>query len=262
MARWPCREKLEELYRRLNRRCFVHPDPLEFLYQYEACKDRELVALIASSLAYGRVNQILSSISKVLKEMGPHPAAFIRERSKRELEKTFSQFKHRFTTSRELLSLLINAKEIEARHGSLFECFKSHLKEEDETFLPALCGFTEELRQGLKKSSLLPDPRKGSASKRLNLLLRWMVRQDEVDPGCWQELGAHRLIVPLDTHMHKIGLELGLSKRRAADLKTALEITSAFRKIEPEDPVRYDFALTRMGICSELSLEDCCLLGN
>ncbi len=95
---------------------------------------------------------------------------------------------------------------------------------------------------------LLPSPGKGSACKRLNLFLRWMVRSDDVDPGGWSGVDAGKLIVPLDTHMHRMGLEVGLTRRKQADMQAALEVTRAFRTIAPEDPVRYDFALTRLGI--------------
>jgi len=100
---------------------------------------------------------------------------------------------------------------------------------------------------GRERSYLLPDPRLGSACKRLNLYLRWMVRRDAVDPGGWNVPPA-KLVVPLDTHMHALGRALGLTDRRSADLRTALEITAAFRAIAPDDPVRYDFALTRLGM--------------
>jgi uncharacterized protein (TIGR02757 family) len=95
---------------------------------------------------------------------------------------------------------------------------------------------------------LLPSPGRGSACKRLNLFLRWMVRSDEVDTGVWQGVAASKLIVPLDTHMHRIAGQMGLTQRKQPDMRTALEITDRFRSIAPMDPVRYDFALTRLGI--------------
>ncbi|MBW2545477.1 MAG: TIGR02757 family protein, partial [Deltaproteobacteria bacterium] len=94
----------------------------------------------------------------------------------------------------------------------------------------------------------VPLPAKGSACKRLNLFLRWMVRRDDVDPGGWDDIPPSKLVIPLDTHMHRICLAFGFTKRKQADMKTALEITDSFRAIVPDDPVRYDFALTRLGI--------------
>jgi len=106
----------------------------------------------------------------------------------------------------------------------------------------------------IKENSLLPCPEKGSACKRYHLYLRWMVRKDAVDPGGWDGISASKLIVPLDVHMHRICMGLGLTSRAQADLKTALEVTQRFRAIVPEDPVRYDFALTRTGIRNDLDL--------
>jgi len=124
------------------------------------------------------------------------------------------------------------------------------LNDDDDTIFPALSAFTRKLSicadDNLK--SLVPSPTGGSACKRLNLFLRWMVRSDEVDPGGWENVSASKLIVPVDTHMHKICHLLGLTTRRQADMRAATEITSAFRSIAPTDPVRYDFSLTRLGI--------------
>ena len=106
------------------------------------------------------------------------------------------------------------------------------------------------------KSSLLPDPSRGSAVKRLNLYLRWMVRKDDVDPGGWEDVPASKLIVPLDTHMYHFGQCYGFTCRKSADLKTAIEITRGFRQLNPEDPVKYDFAITRFGIRNELCWDD------
>jgi uncharacterized protein (TIGR02757 family) len=246
----------KKLYERYNRREYVCPDPLQFLYDYGNPQDREIVGLIASSLAYGRVAQILKSVADVLERIGS-PADFLNEATPRSLRRTFKGFKHRFTTGEELASLLLGARESVRRHGSLQSCFMSGFREDDATVLPALCSFTEELAsvRKLRRNSLLPAPAVGSACKRLNLYLRWMVRRDGVDPGGWDDVPASKLIVPLDVHMHRICLGLGFTRRRQANMRTAMEVTSAFRIIAPEDPVRYDFALTRLGIRDDLRHE-------
>ena len=94
----------------------------------------------------------------------------------------------------------------------------------------------------------MPSHTGGSAFKRLNLFLRWMIRDDRVDPGGWKGITASKLIIPLDTHMHRISLHLGLTERKQADMKTAVEVTESFKNIEKKDPIRYDFSLTRIGI--------------
>lgn len=247
------RENLCTLYRRYHRRELVHPDPLEFLYDYPDLADREIVGLIASSLAYGNVRQILRSVSSVLTTIGP-PHRFVMDSSKKSLIEAFRTFKHRFTTGEELATMLDGVKKVLKRHGSLGAAFTHGLDRDDETILPALSAFVRELSSVFvdRPRSLLPSPDRGSACKRLNLFLRWMVRRDEIDPGGWDDVPRAKLIVPLDVHMHRISLHLGLTKRKQADLKAACEITSAFRALEPDDPVRYDFCLTRLGIRDDL----------
>ena len=245
----PPHSVFEELYSRYNHREFVHPDPLEFLYAYDDLRDREIVALIASSLAYGRVQQILKSVSIVLDAIGS-PLRYVRTTSGSKMKRQFRDFKHRFTTGDEVADLLFGIGRVVGKHGSLGNCFARGIDRRDKTVKSALGYFTRELTApvGNKQTSLIPDPRKGSACKRLNLMLRWMVRRDEVDPGGWDQIDTSRLIVPLDIHMHRIAVEHGLTRRKNADMRTALEITDAFARYSAEDPVRYDFALTRPGI--------------
>ncbi|OGV56563.1 MAG: TIGR02757 family protein [Lentisphaerae bacterium GWF2_52_8] len=253
----PSRSSLELLYRRYNRRDLVHPDPLEFLYRYKSPHDREIVALIASSLAYGKVAQILRSVEKILSRLGPAPAAFIKATPQREFASLFKDFKHRFTGGEDMARLCMGVKNVLARHGSLENCFIADYKPAHGDTTIALETFARELTEpfGSGGSYLLPFPSKGSACKRLNLMLRWLVRCDKVDPGGWSSVSPSLLLVPLDTHMAAICRHLGILTRASADLKAVLEITETFRRIAPEDPVRYDFALTRFGIRDDLDMD-------
>lgn len=252
------REALEELYVDYNRRAFVHPDPLEFLYKYRGVRDREVVGLVASSLAYGRVAQILRSVEVVLDVLGKHPADFIAAASRKDLERALSGFKHRFTTGSDVVGLLTGARRATEKHGSLNKCFVAGLTREDDSVVQALEKFAVEITGpgACTCDFLLPSSGKGSACKRLNLYLRWMVRRDDVDPGGWKGVSPAMLVVPLDTHMHQTALALGLTSRKPADLRTALEITAGFREFAPKDPVKYDFSLTRLGIREETSLDE------
>lgn len=249
--------KLERLYRRYNKRGYVSPDPLQCLYRYPAVQDREIAALIAASLAYGRVAQIIRSVETVLVSMGSSPRAFLLSVTRGRLERSFAGFSHRFTTGPELIAFLSGIAGAVREHGSLNELFISALAHEDEDVRTALPRFVESLRGGDigRHSSLLPCPAKGSACKRLHLFLRWMVRKDAVDPGGWVDVPRSKLIVPLDTHMARIARGLGLTKRTSPDAMMALEITRAFRSIVPNDPVRYDFTLTRFGIREEMKAD-------
>jgi len=247
---------LDRLYRDLTRRKYVHPDPLQFLYGYRRTSDREVVALVASSLAYGRVKQILASVSVVLDILGPRPAAYLPAAVPQRLRRALRGFRHRFNTGQHVAAMLLGARRVIRESGSLGACFGGGVKSEDETVLPAMQAFVGRITEAAEGDCghLLPDPARGSACKRLNLMLRWLVRSDEVDPGGWASVGPERLIVPLDTHMHKIALRLGMTGRKSADGHTALEVTKAFRQIAPGDPVRYDFALTRLGIRHDMDI--------
>jgi len=241
---------LEDLYRRYNHPRYVHPDPLEFLADYPDPADRETVALIASSLAYGRVAQILKSVRRVLDILGPRPAEALDATPPARLARGLAGFKHRFATGRHVAALLAGIRDARRQFGSLEACLVAGMHPGDQTVLPALSAFAGRISaaSGDRCGHLLPDPARGGACKRLHLLLRWMVRHDRVDPGGWDHLSPGMLIVPVDVHMHRLALALGATRRRTADARTALEITAAFRTVCPRDPARYDFALTRLGI--------------
>ncbi len=250
------REKFDQFYEKYNKREFVHPDPIEFLYEYADPGDREIAGLLASSLAYGRVKKINETVRFVLGRL-EKPADFLRENSYTSLEKLFPGFKYRFTTGEGLSLLLEGIKKALETYGTLNECFLAGFGKKDETVLPALSAFVEELSKQGWPQSLLAVPAKGSPCKRLNLFLRWMIRKDEVDPGGWEGVPRSKLIIPLDTHMFRVSRALYLTKQNQAGMKAALEITASFREINPEDPARYDFALTRPGILNDPGLKNC-----
>ena len=251
------RARLEELYARYNRREFVSPDPLQFLYRYDDAGDREVAGLIASSLAYGRVAQILASVGRVLSRMGARPRRFLLACDEGTLSATFADFRHRFADGGHMQALMVAARRVIGDFGSLGEAFTAHLDGADHTSMGALRGLLGKLRSASDGACghLLPSHESTSACKRMHLFLRWMVRCDEVDPGGWEGVSPSQLVVPLDTHMFRVGRALGFTRRRQADARSALEITESFREISPADPVRYDFALTRLGIRSDLDLD-------
>ncbi len=241
---------LEALYRKYNRREFVHPDPLEFLYAFSDLYDREIVGLIVSTLAYGRVEQILKSCRAVLKELGCSPRRTLEQFSSVKIQKMTKSFRHRFTTGDDLSALLLGIKSAISKYGSLYECFLDGYRRHHSNLLLSLISFQKEITGSYRHCGvrLLPSPAKLSACKRLHLFLRWMVRKDAVDPGGWDEIPPSKLLIPLDVHMHRISLHLGFTNRKSADLETVLEVTKAFSEISPDDPVKYDFVLTRFGI--------------
>jgi len=248
---------LEKLYDKYNHRRFIPPDPLQFLYRYSDFADREVVGFLSAALAYGRVEQIEKSLDSLFARMGKSPSAFVRDFGKAERER-LSSFKHRFTTGQDISDLLEVLKQVLNDQGSIEAYFLRGYRQTDRNIIPALSEFSESLlgvyakkhggriSRGLKY--LLVNPSGKSACKRLNLFLRWMVRNDEVDPGLWQSVHKAKLLVPVDVHIARLCRILGFYDRKTVSLATAVEITEGFAEIAPDDPVKYDFALSRIGI--------------
>jgi uncharacterized protein (TIGR02757 family) len=255
------RDVLEKLYKRYNHRELISPDPLQFLYRYSKPADFEITAFLASTLAYGRVEQIEKSLNNLFGRMGDSPSEFIVNFDK-DRRRMLKDFKHRFTTGDDISDLLTLFRTVISRHGSIEQYFVRGYNPGDRNIIPALTEFCNSLldkyaaghkgqtTRGLKYLLVSPDGR--SACKRLNLFLRWMVRDDDVDTGLWKSIDKAKLIVPVDVHMSRLCKILGLYGRKTVSLSAAVEITESFAKIEPADPVKYDFALSRIGI-----LENC-----
>ena len=243
---------LESHYRRYNKKRYISPDPLEIIFDYDTPEEREIAGFIASSFALGRVKSIIDSARCVLRTL-PSPARALRDASESEIRKRFAGFRYRFFSHKDLADLLIGIGGVLRRFGSLENCFAGNLDPSNETSLPALEGLVQSIyTEAGGPLKMVPDPARGSACKRLHLFLRWMIRRDAVDPGVWSGIKPSILIVPMDVHMHRISSGFGMTARRRPDLKAALEVTSVFRDIRPDDPVRYDFSLTRVGIHPEL----------
>ncbi len=250
------KDRLEGLYAAYNQRAFVDPDPLMFLYPYTDKKEREIVGLLAACLAYGRVEMILKTIARVLEILSPSPSAYILGRTRPDMIRDFRGFRYRFASETHVVDLLWGIRQVLNEFSSLEACFYHRWSPDDPTVMNGLKGLFQNLCRGRAVGHLLPDPGKKSACKRSHLFLRWMVRNDGVDPGGWEQVRPSQLIVPLDTHMHRAGHLLGFTRRKAMDLKTALEITRGFRRISGDDPVKYDFCLTRFGIRRDMDREE------
>lgn len=244
------KDAFERLYTVYNKRENVINDPIKYLYKYDCIKDREIVGLIASSLAYGRVAQIQRSVEKILDRI-ESPFNFITKTPDEEKAKLFKDFKHRFTTSQELILFFEGIRNTIDKFGSLEKCFISGYHHIDQNIYPAMLAFSSELLNNSPcRNSLMPDPSKKSAFKRLNLFLRWMIRKDNIDPGGWNGIPASKLLYPLDTHIHKLGLALKITEKKQSTIAASMEITEAFKIISPDDPVKYDFPLACLSISS------------
>jgi uncharacterized protein (TIGR02757 family) len=253
---------LEGLYSRYNHRSFIEPDPLQFVYRYRNPADMEIVAFLAAELAYGRVQQIQKSLTNLLARMNGSPFEFVSnfdEHKRRKLK----DFKHRFTDGDSLSDLLMLLRKVLRRYESIQDCFVQGYNSGDKNIIPALSKFCNLLLHMHAESHngdvsrglgyLLPKLSAGSACKRLNLFLRWMVRNDDVDTGLWESIDKAKLLVPVDVHMGRLCRILGLHNDKTISLSTSVIITESFAKLEPADPVKYDFALSRIGILGNCS---------
>ncbi|HJT15735.1 MAG TPA: TIGR02757 family protein [Thermoanaerobaculia bacterium] len=243
----------------------ITPDPLELVLRYDEPRDQEVAGLIAAAFAYGRADIIVSNIGVVLDRMQPSPFVYLASFDRHRALADFAGFAHRFHKTPELVDLFERIAGAIAAHGSLGSLFRKCYDARDEDIAPSLTRFVEGLWSGGVNTAatryLLTSPRDGSACKRMNLFLRWMVRRTPPDLGIWDFVDPAKLVVPLDTHVHRIASFLGLSERKTPDWKAARAITDRFAAFDRADPVRYDFAVCRLGIldlCSRKRRKENC----
>jgi len=255
------RRRLDALYLHYDHR-FVDPDPLEHVRAQARDEDREVVGLVASGLAFGTVVQIKRSIATVLGALGPRPAAAVDALDARAFARRLRSFRHRWTSGRDVACLLEFARQMRAECGSIEAFFARGVSETDADVGNALASFSARAlaldHRGLYRGMRLPpdagvryffpSPRQGSACKRLNLFLRWMVRRDGVDLGVWRTPRPSQLVLPLDAHTHALARRLRLTRYRSPGWAMAMDVTRRLRRLDPDDPVKYDFALHRLGL--------------
>jgi uncharacterized protein (TIGR02757 family) len=252
---------LEALLARTDAAARVRGDPVELPHRYSDPQDIEVAALLSAALAYGRVDLFKPKLTALLQALGRSPARLAREASAAELLNRIKDFEYRMTGPEDVACLLQGAGAMLRRHGSLGAGFTLHFKRLGSSVQNALGAFVDELcsedftsltgQRGPTRrlKHLLPHPSRGSACKRLNLFLRWMIRgPDGVDFGLWREIPTAALVMPLDTHVHRIGQFIGLTKRTDLSWRTAEDITRRLRVLDPADPVRFDFAISHLGI--------------
>jgi uncharacterized protein (TIGR02757 family) len=248
------REHLDALLASSDAKSTRRRDPVDFVHRYEEPRDQEIVGLIAASLAFGNVVAARRSIDRVLTALGPEPAATVEGAKPAELRRRLRGFVHRIYRDEHLASVLWRAGGLLREHETLGNAFTQFHEASGGDFREGLARFADALRGDTTSRSLrhlVSDPRAGSACKRLVLYARWMVRPaDGVDLGLWP-IAPSELVIPVDTHIHRISRNLGLTHRRTASWATAEEITAALRQFDPEDPVKYDFALCHLGVSRE-----------
>jgi uncharacterized protein (TIGR02757 family) len=251
---------LGRLYRDFDFKERLKHDPIEFPHRYSRPQDIEIAGFIAASFAYGKIGLFKPVIEQILKSGGKRPASFIQNFNLKKDGKFLKDISYRFSKNEDILCYVEMLSNALKEHGSLKNLFVSHCSPDDEDIKNALEGFAGYfLEQDTSKfygqkakpqglTHLFPSPKKCSSCKRLNLFLRWMVRTEDIDLGIWDEIPPSKLIIPLDTHIARISRCLGLTKRASSDWKTAKEITASLKRFDPDDPVKYDFALCHRGV--------------
>lgn len=252
------KERLDALYASFNV-VDSATDPIQIVRRYERPADREVVGFCAAALAFGRVASVLQSIERLLVIMGPSPSDFVRKFDPRRQRAAFEPLVHRWTRGRDLVALLIILQRMLDR-GSIEQFFLDGYDYAAVDVSQALESFSNralaidqrEAYEGRQShpgvAYFFPRPSSGSGCKRLNLFLRWMVRSDTVDFGLWPRVAAAKLIVPLDTHVIRVGRCLRLTRYTSPGWKMAADITASLRELDPDDPVKYDFALCHIGM--------------
>ncbi len=246
--------ELDALLAAVDRDARREADPVAFVHRFEDPHDQEVAGLLAALLAFGNVVAIQRSVARALAPLGARPAKRLATIRRATLASAYRGFVHRTWRGEHVAALLWNARAVRRRSGSLGQAFAAHLahaEAEAKDVREAVARFADSLRgegadRGLKH--LVPDPRKGSACKRLLLYLRWMVRPaDGVDLGLW-DVSPSALVIPVDTHVSRIAHNLRLTEREDASWRTAEEITASLRALDAEDPVKYDFAICHLGV--------------
>ena len=259
MAQGTLASSLERLYHDYNREDSA-ADPVQLVRPYSRPEDREIAGFCAAALAFGRVASVLASISTLFRIMGERPAQFVRSFDPAAPQPELRAMVHRWTRGVDLAALLWILRQMLERSGSVEAFFAEGLGPSDVDVSGALDSFS---RRALavdvrpvygrvpKRAGVcyfFPRPSAGSACKRLNLFLRWMVRSDEVDLGVWRSLRPGQLIVPLDTHIIRLARCLRLTRYTSPGWKMAADITARLRALDPLDPVRFDFSICHVGM--------------
>jgi len=244
----------------------IEPDPLQLVLRFSDPLDQEVAALLAAAFAYGRADVIVREIGALIDAMTPSPYRYIAAFDAKEARQRFATFAYRFHKTEDLVALLGCIANAVKTHGSLGALFETCYDAGDPDIGPSLARFVEKLLSHQKRASsnlryLLTSPDDGSACKRMNLFLRWMIRRTPPDVGLWTFADPAKLVVPLDTHVHRIARFLGLTRKKTASWKTARAVTDRLAAFDAADPIRYDFALCRLGIldlCSRKRRKEQC----
>ena len=236
-----------ELYNNLN---FIESDPIQIPHSYSLKEDIEIAGFLASVIAWGNRKMIIRNAQKKMELMGNSPYDFIMNHKEKDLE-PLENFVHRTFNGQDFIGFIKSLKNIYMHHGGLEAVFSQHQgKDSMQKSISEFKKIFFEIDHLPRTEKHLPDPLNGSAAKRINMYLRWMCRQDNkgVDFGIWKNIATSSLSCPLDVHSGNVARKLGLLNRKQNDAKALAELDANLRILDPNDPVKYDFALFGLGV--------------
>jgi uncharacterized protein (TIGR02757 family) len=232
-----------------NDTSFIENDPVSIPHLFSLKEDIEISGFLAASISWGQRSSILNSAGRLMEKMDHSPFEFVVSADEKDF-KVFDDFVHRTFNGADCRYFIISLKNIYLNHGGLESIFTSGV---ETGMKPAIGAFRDiffSLPHESRTEKHVANPFQGSAAKRINMFLRWMVRKDDrgVDFGIWNNINPSRLYCPLDVHTGNVARKLGLISRKQNDWKALEELMVHLRDFDPEDPVKYDFALFGMGI--------------
>ena len=240
---------LDEHYQRYCRSFFIETDPIQIPHLFTRKEDIEIAGFLSATIAWGKRKIIIKNAKHLMNLMEHAPYYFLMYASPNEFQRLDS-FVHRTFQPDDCLFFLYSLRNIYKNHGGLHSLFVDGYQKSGSIFgaLDHFRGLFLETPHLKRSEKHLPDVLRGASAKRLNMFLRWMVRgKDEVDFGLWKEIPTSALMLPLDVHSGYVSRRLGLLTRFANDWKAVEEVTDNLRKFDPNDPVKYDFALFGYG---------------
>ncbi|WP_342450917.1 TIGR02757 family protein [Aridibaculum aurantiacum] len=236
-----------------NQPSFIKDDPISIPHQFNRKQDIEIAGLFAAIFAWGNRTIIINKTKDLLQRMDNAPYDFVKDHKQTDL-KNLLGFKHRTFNDTDLLYFVHFLNHHYRQHKSLEDAFAQHMTKEDRTVEKGMNGFfnyffsLEDAPARTQKH--IASPEKNSTCKRLSMYLRWMVRSDNhgVDFGIWKKIKPSQLICPIDVHVARVAYRFNLLNRRQLDWQAALELTNYLKKLDKNDPVKYDFALFGLGV--------------
>jgi len=250
MNQFELKDFLEEKVQLYNHPRFVESDPIQIPHLYTLKEDIEIAGFLAATISWGNRKMIINNSKKLMAKLGNSPYDFVMNHNENDLEK-LNDFVHRTFNGKDCISFIKGLKNVYQNHGGLETVFSKDIKM--NTVQQNISSFKTvffEIQHDYRAQKHISDPMNNSAAKRINMFLRWMVRNDNagVDIGIWKSISPNQLSCPLDVHSGNVARKLGLLNRKQNDAKAVLELDSNLQNLDKNDPVKYDFALFGLGV--------------